>query len=758
MKTENYPAAKYVQEFMGSIRFFQDFVPWLADIAVPLYQLTQKHNTDTWNTLHVSIMRILQYHLSTSPVLGYFDPQRPHTFTTTDASDYAIGGWLGQKDDNGKTIIIAYWSRKLTPAELNYPVHEREFLAFYAFVKKFRLYLHGVPFLAYVDHRSLEYMQDQPYLSTRQVHWIQELQEFEFQVEYLPGARNTFADWLSRRPDFAKTICPSCDHTFDSKGPRVLSLSIDDLINVSDIAALQLNDPFCLELSSWNKNRTSIPSTKLGYSKLFKCTDAGLWLHKTAVVIPSGPLRLQILEYFHGRADHGHYGFKKVMESMKNLVYWPTLLDDLYLFIKSCDICQRTKAHNEKRQGLLVPLSIPDTRFMKLNIDFAAMPLSSDGFDSMAVISDKFSKIIEVIPCTSTLTAAAFAILFYKHWYLKGFGMPTAIISDRDKLFVSNFWATFCQICGIQRDISTSRHQQTDGGAEVVVRILKTAFKGLVNHDQSDWTAQLPAVQFSYNNSLHSSTGFSPFYLAYAFNPQTFPSFLDAVPSDPLYKVFAQYQTDLERAHLTLYKSQTRMENSYNQHHNPAPPFQAGDFVLLSRAGLSWDPDSEVSKKLLQPYIGPFEIISIDDDRCNVTLKLPLNMRCHPTFHQSHLRLWHSPTDHFPGRFSYANNLPPVLSDDGYDSWEVEKILDSRYRGRGKTRYRQFLVQWKGYDRSHNTWEPESFMSTCPELLAEFLQRDPVLNRQMPTRKRTHLSRGSVALLCADSGSTDCEA
>jgi hypothetical protein len=62
-KQEDYPAAKYVMEFMGSVRFFQDFIPWLADIAVPLYRLTMKDNRDTWNANHVSVIRVIQFHL-----------------------------------------------------------------------------------------------------------------------------------------------------------------------------------------------------------------------------------------------------------------------------------------------------------------------------------------------------------------------------------------------------------------------------------------------------------------------------------------------------------------------------------------------------------------------------------------------------------------------------------------------------------------------------------------------------------------------
>ena len=116
----NYPpkdpsssSKKYVQQFMGSVRFFADFVPWLADIALPLFRLTKNANTTEWSIEHQSVIRIIQYYLTTAPVLGYFDSARPQTYVTTDASDFAIGGWLSQTTFSGKTVIVSYWSRQI---------------------------------------------------------------------------------------------------------------------------------------------------------------------------------------------------------------------------------------------------------------------------------------------------------------------------------------------------------------------------------------------------------------------------------------------------------------------------------------------------------------------------------------------------------------------------------------------------------------------------------------------------------------------
>ena len=89
---------------------------------------------------------------------------------STDASGFAIGAALCQ--DQGKGLQpIAYLSKKMLPAERNYPVHEQELLAVVCALKEWRHYLHGRPFTVLTDHHSLQHLQTQPHLSKRQVRW-----------------------------------------------------------------------------------------------------------------------------------------------------------------------------------------------------------------------------------------------------------------------------------------------------------------------------------------------------------------------------------------------------------------------------------------------------------------------------------------------------------------------------------------------------------------------------------------------------------
>ena len=130
------------------------------------------------------------------------DADKPFS-VVCDASNFAIGSALMQKDDDGVDRVISYQSRLLKAAELNYPVHGKELLSIKYALVKFRVHLLGTePFVVYTDHASLRTAINSPHLSPRMARWLTFFSEFNFKVEYKPSKSNVLADALSRRPDF----------------------------------------------------------------------------------------------------------------------------------------------------------------------------------------------------------------------------------------------------------------------------------------------------------------------------------------------------------------------------------------------------------------------------------------------------------------------------------------------------------------------------------------------------------------------------
>ncbi|CAG8704511.1 13399_t:CDS:2, partial [Cetraspora pellucida] len=137
--------------------------------------------------------------LTSAPVLLIPDPNKPFS-VTTDASDIAIGAILCQDQGKGDQPV-AYEFRKLMPAELNYPVHEKELLAVIHALKVWRVYLEGRFFQVTTDHESLKYLHSQAKLSRRQARWVETLQAYDFVIKYRLGKTNVVADTLSRKPE-----------------------------------------------------------------------------------------------------------------------------------------------------------------------------------------------------------------------------------------------------------------------------------------------------------------------------------------------------------------------------------------------------------------------------------------------------------------------------------------------------------------------------------------------------------------------------
>jgi len=141
-----------------------------------------------WREEHDQAFAALKRQLTEAPVLQTFDPSKP-VVLTTDASELAIGAVISQDDHP-----VAFHSRKLSGAELNYATHEKELLA----LVNWRHYLEGRHFTVIIDH--LKYLHTQPTLSRRQARWMEKLAEYDFDIQYRPGKENVVADALSRLP------------------------------------------------------------------------------------------------------------------------------------------------------------------------------------------------------------------------------------------------------------------------------------------------------------------------------------------------------------------------------------------------------------------------------------------------------------------------------------------------------------------------------------------------------------------------------
>ena len=189
-----------VRSFLGLAGFYRRFVKDYSKIALPLTELTKTTNPFAWGPPQRDAFEALKKALSSTPVLLIPDPSKPYTLNC-DACKYAIGGTLQQDHGNGLQPV-AYMSRKLRAAELNWDTREKEFFALVESCLHWRQYLHSdEPFTLLSDHDSLKYHKTMPHLSGRLARWIEKMAEFDYKIEHIAGVKNVVADALSRRSD-----------------------------------------------------------------------------------------------------------------------------------------------------------------------------------------------------------------------------------------------------------------------------------------------------------------------------------------------------------------------------------------------------------------------------------------------------------------------------------------------------------------------------------------------------------------------------
>lgn len=698
-----------VRSFLGFVGFYRKFINNHSKIVSPMSDLTKtKDGTATtskpkefkWSAEAQESFEKMKAALCSAPILVLPDPELPYVITT-DASGFAIGACLSQDQGNGLQPIC-YMSKKMLPAEINYPIHHKELLAVICALKEWRHYVHGSKFTVkvFTDHKSLIHLQTQPNLSERQARWNEFLSEFDFVIEYQEGKKNVVADALSRRADHLGAV------------PSINAITSISASLLDDVRAAYRADAFCQSILK------GVMSSRV---ERFTVKD-GLILYDTArIVIPEvQALKTLILQEYHDGKLHMHLGLAKTFDCISKHYYWPNIYKDTKQYVRTCLVCQQTKAENMKKKGLLKPLEIPTRRWHTVSMDFIVqLPVSKNGYDAIFVVVDKLSKRAYFIPTHTTATAPDTAKLYFKNVVKNGHGIPEIIVSDRDSKFTSLFWQSLWSLLDTKLAMSTANHPQTDGQTEIVNRVLEQMLRAFSNTKQDNWDELLPYAEIAYNSAKHASTGFSPFYLNYGqegilpanllngnYLPQSGNASVEEVMSQ-LGDTLKQVQTNLKQAQ--------EYQKKYADMNRRHEEFNVDDRVLLDAEDINF---TSGTKKLLDKYIGPYRV-SEKISAVSYKLELPAKLRIHPVFHISKLKRVHE-TDAFPDR-EQKNRPLPVVKIDGEDAWYVEKIIGKRVHKKDGLQYK---VKWEGFPEWESTWESINNLKEAKDAVHEYEKRN----------------------------------
>ena len=349
-------------------------------------------------------------------------------------------------------------------------------------------------------------------------------------------------------------------------------------------------------------------------------------------------------------------------------------------------------------------------------MDFVGPLPECDGFDMVLNVNCHFSKRVVVIPCTQTTDSEQLAQLFHDHVYAEH-GLPRKIISDRGSVFVSNFTRALMDQLGIKGNPSTAYHPQTDGLTERYNQEMKTYLRFYVDYHQTDWVKFLKSAQFSYNNTVHSSHGQTPFYASEGRHPYSGlnPRAKDTVPAATLY---VEHLTKVhEEIASALARSKQLMKETYDQHRQGAREYKEGDQVWLEGTNLK---SLRPSVALNERRYGPFQILE-KVGASAYRLAFPDTWSVHDVFNEALL------TPYVPPAFANQQLPPPPPPDviDGEEEHEVEAVINSKVVGSGRKKSMMYLVKWKGYPDSENRWEPAVNLENAEEEVEKYWKAHP---------------------------------
>jgi hypothetical protein len=333
-----------------------------VNISVPLTYLTKQTDVPgVWTDECTIAFEKLKKRLSKAPVLIAPNWDKPFE-VYVDASNFAIGSVLSQKDIKGHDRPIYFANRQLSAAEKNYSVTEREGLGMVYSVQKYRHYLLGYKFTFHVDHDALKYMVNKPQLSGRIARWVLLLQEFNFLVNVRPGKRHANADFLSQ-------ISEEVD-------PESINDNFPDahLFNVEIIPAEYVDVIHYLSTSTFPQEYNDKQKQRLAHKALPYTLIAQVLYKKGKDGILRRCVNLSevelILQGCHDDVCGGHFaGMVTAQKALQSGYWWPTLFSDAARYVKKCDPCQRVGKPTTSNAMPLNPI-LAQVPFEKWGIDF----------------------------------------------------------------------------------------------------------------------------------------------------------------------------------------------------------------------------------------------------------------------------------------------------------------------------------------------------------------------------------------------------
>ncbi len=479
---------KELQRFLGFANFYRRFIKGFSLLTASLTTLLRgKPKSLSWSSNAHEAFDSLKTAFSPAPILRHPDPHVPFV-VEVDASTTGARAVLSQLfGEPPRLQPCAYYSKKLTSAEQNFDIGNRELLAITLALEEWRHWLEGAnhPFTVITDHKNLKYLRQAKRLNPRQARWALFFTRFDFTIKYQPGNRNCKADALSRvhspnSPTEPEPILPP-------------ALIVNPIIwNIDqDIRATTLTEPAPL---GGPEGKTFVPVS----------------------------IQQSLLDSVHKVPGSGHPGSQRTLSLLQARYWWPSMSRDTIRYVCSCSVCAMSSTPHHLPVGKLVPLPFPRWPWSHMGLDFVTDLPESEGKTCVLVAVDRFSKACKLIPLRGLPSALETAEHLFQQVF-RNFGVPENIVSDRGPQFIFHVWKAFFRLLGVTVSLSSGYHPQTNGQTERKIQEFGRYLRAYCQEDQHSWSRFLPLELGGMTKNLYHGiflnyTGFTVYDGIYFFH------------------------------------------------------------------------------------------------------------------------------------------------------------------------------------------------------------------------------------------------
>ena len=580
-------SVKEVRRFLGMVGFYRRHIQDFARIACPLTNLTQKGQPFIWTEECQDAFNTLKQKLISYPILVKADINQPFVLET-DASQHHIAAVLMQYDSENNPRVIAYFSRKLRPAEVRYSTTDREAMSVVLASRQFNHYLWGSRFTIRTDHQPLVSVFKQKTKSPRMNRWILEMRDYQFDIQYKSGKNNVVADQLSRP---VRAIHEDHDDRWLGK-------------TKNEIIQLQRTEPRWRDMINYLEGgripRHRYPRVTLDQ---FMLEDDILYISKQKndgsilylLVLPN-ELRKEAISHIHIK-ESGHLGQHKSILKTEEYFYWPNLKVDVKKFVKECVTCQQFKAARGLQQQWQELPSV-EQPMDRVSIDVTDMGNATPGSRYVLTVIDHFSRFVNFYPLTSRTSDN---IIRKLDDLVNSYGSPRILLTDNAREFCSGALEEWCEENGIRLVHSTPYHPRGNSISERMHRTMKSILTALCAGYPSRWPNYLKKCQGIINGSVHETTGEQPNYLMFKRRmPRIIGTELPQIDKDSDMGIAMEIvkRTNTERARRWRARANVGRKNQ---------TVEVGQLVWVKRDYTT----SQSDKKLGVKWIGPYKVLEV---------------------------------------------------------------------------------------------------------------------------------------------------